>query len=1101
MEDYKSCLWVFILICALNIVPSTSEIKIKCPTKIKVFAAYPFSDYSKRNFYYECDEEKEAVLKSCKNGEIYFPELEACDVSEDVKVMNDVNRFKRDTANQAGKQKQKVKQKRLGRNVRLGALYYGQTDDVHVDEHLWDIDSLNGTFKTSTPYKHGWARISQSTMQRINNFDIDARLGVSFAGGLVEVSGTARYLSEKRKSTNSVVVSYFYEVVTSSESITQRIANQLTYPHLCNLVGTKNGPTHVITSVTKGQTAIFDFQLEAKDEKDISEIGGSLKVAIKNLPSIKIEAEAKLKITQEETIKQKDLTCSFKSDFDFNDNPTNFQEAVETYKQLNNLTLENVDNILSFEAQPIEKYCGGKEAILNLISSKIITNIGDVLQELEDTRLLAESLKNNRAAMAYRNSLGKVISEFLTKLNDYKTDWEINLKKTLPLVRGGSNAELDLISSLNEYANSPFEYNRALNFLLQRKKELKTVELALQQTVKGIIIDEASSVSVQECEWHSPFAAVYELNVLPENNVVNEYIDAVKHSQNWTEPSKWFEDLQGFGRASNLYRDFIDFRKINMDRNDVCFIVKLDYNRPGKNYASIKILENGVELQNNFHLENRPEIPTSHSIQSSIHHIISPIKVTYTSVWFDVAWHPDNLITKQVAVTTNKLVDVNSTGVTQFHPLNRQGPTRITVNRLQPNTAYQITYSLASGKPHNLKTSESNNIMVTTNPFSTPTNVRISEVTDSSFLISYKRPHTIAPNVTIDAYEIDVYDENGRNTMPTIIQPSNNNSQAIYRTIIDNLDFSTIYNVKISAKSNAQPREETHVSRQQFFAETKAITLPTRLETPNVISTSHHTMSIRWNPPTRIAPDAYISNYVILYERIDPHSLESLSVAKTQFSGSNEITLQGLAAGATYKVQVKIRTTEGESEYSAEKIASTPMVQTEFEELRHSLNLPTLEQKIRTIESKPRFAAQILDDRTYYLPRGYIKKFTESIDVNNNFDPTTGVFTVSNDGDAGVYVFQVSGRKEGTHPRCGPMDPGCDPNDPFVPGPMVAINVEKNNDFMLQIQETKTDRRTMINSLFTLSLKKGDKVRLWNVKHQSVQHGRGSPFTFTGHKI
>merc|ERR1712203_674604 len=102
--------------------------KNKMSKQHQIFWCISLPDYSKRKFYYECDEEKTAVLKSCKNGEIYFPELEACDVSEDVKVTNNNNRFKRDTANQAGKQKQKIEQRRLGRNVRLGALYYGQTD-------------------------------------------------------------------------------------------------------------------------------------------------------------------------------------------------------------------------------------------------------------------------------------------------------------------------------------------------------------------------------------------------------------------------------------------------------------------------------------------------------------------------------------------------------------------------------------------------------------------------------------------------------------------------------------------------------------------------------------------------------------------------------------------------------------------------------------------------------------------------------------------------------------------------------------------------------------------------------------------------------------
>merc|ERR1712203_1318682 len=177
-------------------------------------------------------------------------------------------------------------------------------------------------------------------------------------------------------------------------------------------------------------------------------------------------------------------------------------------------------------------------------------------------------------------------------------------------------------------------------------------------------------------------------------------------------------------------------------------------------------------------------------------------------------------------------------------------------------------------------------------------------------------------------------------------------------------------------------------ARKQYYAETKAITIPARLESPNIISVSHHSMLIRWNSPLRIAPASNISNYVVLYERIDPlNTSNSLGNAKTQFSRENEITLQDLAAGATYKVQVKVRTTSGESQYSSKHITSTPMVQSELEEFRESLNIPAMELKIdsmqtqtrtlqtlangidlRTtaIENKPRFAAEIRPSSRVY---------------------------------------------------------------------------------------------------------------------------------------
>merc|ERR1712203_787995 len=52
------------------------------------------------------------------------------------------------------------------------------------------------------------------------------------------------------------------------------------------------------------------------------------------------------------------------------------------------------------------------------------------------------------------------------------------------------------------------------------------------------------------------------------------------------------------------------------------------------------------------------------------------------------------------------------------------------------------------------------------------------------------------------------------------------------------------------------------------------------------------------------------------------------------------------------KVQVKVRTTSGESQYSSETIASTPMVQSELEEFRESLNLPAMELKIDSMSTK-----------------------------------------------------------------------------------------------------------------------------------------------------
>merc|ERR1712038_1483390 len=144
------------------------------------------------------------------------------------------------------------------------------------------------------------------------------------------------------------------------------------------------------------------------------------------------------------------------------------------------------------------------------------------------------------------------------------------------------------------------------------------------------------------------------------------------------------------------------------------------------------------------------------------------------------------------------------------------------------------------------------------------------------------------------------------------------------------------------------------ISRLNFAAETGAITSPRRLGAPNIKQTSHHTVSLQWDPPTRLVEGSSIESYTIQYERIDPLSGDPLIVGntKTQFSVANEVILRDLAAGGTYQIKVKIKTSTGESMYSPAAIASTPIMQTELQEFRDSLNLPRIEQGINDLTSK-----------------------------------------------------------------------------------------------------------------------------------------------------
>ena len=88
----------------------------------------------------------------------------------------------------------------------------------------------------------------------------------------------------------------------------------------------------------------------------MAEVGGSLSVVIKSLPSIQIEADASLNIKEEEQILTQDLDVSFAGDTILEKSVSSFKDAVEVYKHFSTVALKS-QNVVKFSLSPIENYC------------------------------------------------------------------------------------------------------------------------------------------------------------------------------------------------------------------------------------------------------------------------------------------------------------------------------------------------------------------------------------------------------------------------------------------------------------------------------------------------------------------------------------------------------------------------------------------------------------------------------------------------------------------------------------------------------------------------------------------------------------------------
>ena len=117
------------------------------------------------------------------------------------------------------------------------------------------------------------------------------------------------------------------------------------------------------------------------------------------------------------------------------------------------------------------------------------------------------------------------------------------------------------------------------------------------------------------------------------------------------------------------------------------------------------------------------------------------------------------------------------------------------------------------------------------------------------------------------------------------------------------------------------------------------------------------------------------------------------------------------------------------------------------------------------------------------MPPGDIKDYDELIDVGNNFNPSTGVFTVGSKEDEGTYVFLFSGYKISDYGKEG------------------RIRVYRNGNDVQLNRELDASHALHMNDIMSFNLKKGDEIKLHNDVADSIYVVDYYPFTFTGYKV
>lgn len=506
----------------------------------------------------------------------------------------------------------------LGRPFHLGMLYDIRTDKIITGTTLWDPQNLaNNTITHKQPYTAFEIITDDSLQTKAHALGVQASLKLSLLGGLISISGSAKYAEDYQKTNTEARLTLKYSTTTHFEQLTMKHLGKgnLNHPDLHDA----DLATHVVTGVVYGAEAFFIFDRTISTTESKKEISGTLKVMIEKIPQFKIKADAKLNLTDKEDNFVDKLNCKFYGDFLLNENPSSFSEAVHIYRRLPSLLGENNENVVPKKVwlYPLHLLDNKAMRIVRVISSNLIDYCTTVIEKLRSSEVRTLDLLK-ADIIIHSNHLRKQLLDFVARLSEFQRDLKEKIALYLPKLRGNTGVEESVLSNFfKQVDSSPFNQQKLDSWLEEKQKEISLITTWVDNFIK----DKSLHVMIG-----SPYNAIgnveydyvfcLSLRFFEENDphLIEMYnyrynISNFNSSGNSKNHTKWFENRNLIGRIRKNVREFTEFAKANNDINTkIKFIVHEEYSINQIKNTELTLYDNGMENKN-FIIPSKPSIP------------------------------------------------------------------------------------------------------------------------------------------------------------------------------------------------------------------------------------------------------------------------------------------------------------------------------------------------------------------------------------------------------------------------------------------------------------------------------------------------------------
>ncbi|XP_060735607.1 cytolytic toxin-alpha-like [Tachysurus vachellii] len=350
----------------------------------------------------------------------------------------------------------------LGRPLYPGMLYDCRSDSFIPGVTLWDKNALHDDLDVhQKPKTHLKFSASDSLSEKANLLDISASLKASFLSGLVEVGGSAKYLQDTKSSAHQCRVTMQYTQTTTFEQLTMKELGNITYP----LVFDQKTATHVVTAVLYGAQVFMVFDYTSAENENKHEIEGNLHAVVNKIPTISIEGQASLNMTEDEKKMAKNITVTFYGDIKLEENPTTYNEALEVYKKVPDLMKQQGKGVpLTVWLYPLNLLNDKAAKLLREIDLSLVCETESLLEEFGEMERICNDLIKRKITDDFPDLKYRLL-KFHALHKSYTSLLKKALCRVLPAIRGGTQEDKALSDILSNHYTSPFNISNMNKWL------------------------------------------------------------------------------------------------------------------------------------------------------------------------------------------------------------------------------------------------------------------------------------------------------------------------------------------------------------------------------------------------------------------------------------------------------------------------------------------------------------------------------------------------------------------------------------------------------------------------------------------------------------